>query len=95
MSKEYVIYNGVQMAAEWPAKIEEAQLKPSYVMNREEHPRIRYGYEAEDWGADSGPCHDCAVVKGQYHVPFVCDVERCPACGEQVIGCGCAYQGDE
>ena len=91
---EDVTFNGVQMAAEWPAKIAEAQAMLAYVINGREYGRIRYGDEAEDWGADDGPCHDCAVVKGQFHVPFLCDVERCPACGEQVIGCDCSYEGD-
>ena len=59
-----------------------------------QYPRVRYGEEADDWGADRGPCHDCAVLKGQQHVPS-CDVERCPACGGQRIGCDCDYdEGD-
>ena len=92
---EYVTFNGAQMAPEWPAKIVEAQAMLAYVINGREFGRIRYGDEDEDWGADDGPCHDCAVVKGQFHVPFLCDMERCPACGEQVIGCDCSYEGDK
>ena len=34
------------------------------------------------------PCPDCAVAPGERHVPG-CDVERCPACGWQRIGCQC------
>ncbi len=94
MSEEYVVFNGVEMAAEWPAKIIEAQKKTAYVIDGESRGRIRYGDEAEDWGADNGPCHDCSVVKGQYHVPFLCDAERCPVCSEQAIGCDCNYEGD-
>src|SRR5262249_13720317 len=53
-----------------------------------------YGDEGDDWGADVRPCHDCAVTKGQFHVPG-CDVERCPRCGGQAISCDCPYEGEE
>jgi hypothetical protein len=57
--------------------------------------RVRYGREAEDWGADRvpirGSCHDCGVAKGEVHI-WGCDVERCPACGGQVIYCDCEDQ---
>jgi hypothetical protein len=69
-------------------EIEAAQLKPTIVIGGIERQRVRYGQEAEDWGADRQPCHDCGAVKGQLHV-FGCDVERCPVCGGQVIFCEC------
>jgi hypothetical protein len=69
-------------------EIESAQLKPTIVIGGIERQRVRYGEEAEDWGADRQPCHDCGAVKGQLHV-FGCDVERCPVCGGQVIFCEC------
>jgi hypothetical protein len=53
-------------------------------------PRIRYGSEREDLGAEHWPCHDCGAVQGATHVPG-CDVERCPKCGLQAIGCDCRY----
>src|SRR5262245_17291593 len=95
MSDEYVIFNGVKMLAEWPERISEAQEQPIYIIDGKEYQRIRYGDEIDDWGADRQPCHDCGVVKGQYHVAYVCDVERCPVCDGQVIGCDCHYEGDE
>lgn len=33
-------------------------------------------------------CHDCNVTYGQYH-HLGCDLERCPLCKKQLIGCGC------
>ena len=35
-------------------------------------------------------CHDCGVKEGQLHV-LGCDMERCPFCGGQLIGCNCRY----
>lgn len=84
---EFVTYNGQKVASYWPKKLEAAQsLHIVSVSKRFE--RIRYGSEDEDWGADHGPCHDCAALKGQYHVPG-CDVERCPQCDGQLIFCDC------
>jgi hypothetical protein len=38
-------------------------------------------------GEWTGPiCHDCGAAKGNLHHPG-CDVERCPVCGLQAIGC--------
>ena len=91
---KFVDYNGTQVVEGWPEQIEAAQLKKTDVINGKVYERIAFGDEAEDWGADKGPCHDCAVVKGQLHVPM-CDVERCPACGGQALGCDCEYEDDE
>lgn len=35
------------------------------------------------------PCGDCGTSVGSYH-HVGCDMERCPRCKEQFIGCGCA-----
>jgi hypothetical protein len=56
-------------------------------------PRVRYGDEPGDWGAEWPPCRDCRVVKGQYHVAG-CEVERCPSCGGQFVSCDCEFVGD-
>ena len=90
---QFVIYNGMRVIAGWPERIAEAQAMPTVTICGHEYPRIRYGKEPDDWGADRQPCHDCAVVKGQFHVPS-CDVERCPKCGGQAITCECLDDED-
>ena len=35
-------------------------------------------------------CHDCRVEEGQIH-HLGCDMERCPFCGGQLMGCNCRY----
>ena len=92
--KKRIIFNGRRVTADWPERIEEAQEITSVSIDGVEHHRVRYGDEQDDWGADGVSCHDCAVVKGQLHVPG-CDVERCPVCGGQAISCDCPYDGDD
>jgi len=51
---------------------------------------IKYGEEQERAAfAEGNPrCHDCGAKKGHFHHPG-CDVEECPECGGQLIGCEC------
>ena len=88
MSQEFVIYNGARMIKGWPEKIEAAQLQPTISIRGVEHQRVRYGDESDDWGADQHPCHDCRVIKSQFHV-LSCDGEQCPKCGGQLLACEC------
>ena len=97
MADEHVLYNGMQVRADWPAWVEEAQTEHEYVIGGVSYPRIRYGdeeYAKELGGPVPEPCHDCAILRGQYHVGRLCDSEECPRCHGQVIGCDCPYDGD-
>jgi len=38
------------------------------------------------------PCGDCNAKAGEYH-HFGCDLEYCPACGEQIAFCDCQIVG--
>ena len=93
MQPKQVIYRGASVIEGWPEKIQDAQNITTCNPNGVEMSRVRYGSEEEDWGADGGPCHDCAVIKGEFHVPG-CDVERCPTCGGQIFGCECEFPDD-
>ncbi|MHB9150016.1 MAG: toll/interleukin-1 receptor domain-containing protein [Thermoleophilia bacterium] len=82
---ERVEFRGDEVASFWPQKLATSQSITRYVCRL---PRIRYGDESSDWRADEFPCHDCAAIKGEYHVPG-CDVEECPVCHGQALGCEC------
>ena len=85
------LYRGVPMIEGWPEKIQAAQNVLSYALNGKSVPRVRYGNEQDDWHAQTVPCHDCRVLKGEFHVPS-CDVEECPVCGGQLISCDCPFE---
>jgi hypothetical protein len=40
------------------------------------------------------PCHDCSVIQGELHLDG-CDVEVCPRCGGQYLGCECHFATED
>jgi hypothetical protein len=80
----------------WPEEIKAAQKITHYTFNDGRSlARIRYG--DEEWGsaADEHSCHDCAVIKGQYHVGPNCAVEQCPRCSDALANCDCDFASDD
>jgi hypothetical protein len=76
----------------WAQQIAAAQRQTEYEIQGRRYQRIPYGKE-RGFSA-SRPCSDCAVHRGQLHVPG-CDIERCPRCSGQKIACGCSDPIDD
>jgi hypothetical protein len=86
--RKFVVYRGVWMVAGWPDRIQAAQGSRDLLIEGVRFSRIPYGSESESRGADTHPCRDCRVIKGEFHVSG-CDVEECPCCHGQLITCDC------
>lgn len=89
-----VTLHGMSVAEGWPERVRAAQEITSYDIGGKSYPRVVYGDELGDWGAERGPCHDCGAINGQFHVAG-CDVEQCPKCGGQSIGCMCSDDDEQ
>jgi hypothetical protein len=83
-----VLFHGVEVAADYPARVLAAQAVTTYTLNGRRVLRVPYGREEADLPAPWQPCPDCAVLTSQLHVPG-CEAESCPVCGQQVLSCGC------
>jgi hypothetical protein len=96
--EQFVVYRGYPMVARWPARLLRAQFLTTLGIEGERYRRIPYG--SESYGSElpedhaDSPCHDCAVVKGELHVP-TCDMEECPRCLEQLFSCTCEITDPE
>lgn len=89
--KKFVIYRGQRMIERWPEKIEEAQIIKFYNIGGKQYERIKYGHESNRQTSGNQPCRDCAVLAEEFHVPG-CDMEECPKCHEQALGCDCTLK---
>jgi HEPN domain-containing protein len=94
--KNFVIYNCVEMAKSNPKEILDAQKETHIWFGLKAFSRFKYGDEPMWLQIDPTyakiPCHDCGVIKGQYHAER-CDMEQCPKCKKQLLGCGCWIGG--
>lgn len=90
---ELVEYGGKKIKRSWLEQINSAQKVTEVTINGQPYDRVRFGDESEDWGANEGPCRDCGVLRGQFHVPD-CDIERCPICDGQLLSCDCQNQDE-
>jgi hypothetical protein len=53
---------------------------------------IAFGDEA-GYRTSGVRCGDCGVLRGGWHHPG-CDLQPCPACGRQLLSCGCRFDED-
>jgi hypothetical protein len=86
----FVVYHDIEMHKDHPKEIVKAQRNTVLVSGDRRYQRIKYGdvLEWDDPQYAKVPCHDCYVLKGQYHTEG-CDVEMCPKCRGQLMCCGC------
>jgi HEPN domain-containing protein len=91
---QFVVYNGIEMSKYNPAEILDAQRETYFERDGQKFYRSKYGEEPGWSDIDPNfadiPCHDCGVVKVQYNAES-CDVEQCPRCRHQLLGCACCW----
>jgi hypothetical protein len=78
----------------------EAQEEKTVVLQGKRYRRIRYGKEPVQkefeltWSEMiTRPCGDCEVIQGELHLDG-CDIEMCPRCFGQFLGCECKREDD-
>jgi len=89
-AEECVYYNDTFMTQELKNEIIKQQEIKHLIIGGKKYKRIPYGDQKEFEKYGIAPdyslnCHDCSVKKGQIHLDG-CDMEKCPKCGEQLLG---------
>jgi hypothetical protein len=85
----------------------QAQHEKTIVLTGKRYRKIRWGDEIRYWKYSmpegyevtwaeviKKPCGDCGVLRGELHLDG-CDIEVCPCCGGQYLGCGCRREWDD
>jgi hypothetical protein len=83
-------------------EFQESQKEKTTKLHGKRYRRIKYGCEL--WSDENGnthswdytfhkACPDCSALVGQYHCSG-CDIEQCPRCKGQYLGCSCKLQKD-
>ena len=100
MSKgnQLIDFRGTQVTPGWLEKLLDNQRWGTLLHSRHrkkgegrEVQRICFGEERYDKAEVPSTviiCHDCQAKVGEYHV-LGCDVEQCPNCRHQLMGCTC------
>ncbi|MBS6953521.1 MAG: hypothetical protein KH230_09830 [Enterocloster asparagiformis] len=88
-NEAFVLNKACILSVDYPINCKKnyEEVEDQYIQYRgHDFPRIRYGSERTHWVDEY--CHDCGAAIGECH-RMGCDVEECPICHRQLIGCEC------